>query len=301
MDLDVESAVTNFEYDGEDFTIPLNNVMLRGCEWRPESGHPEFILVYVYGLGSFVTANHSLVDVVIARGGAFICCDHLGHGRSPGPRCSCTISEICEETELVIKKARESFPDTPIFLYGTSMGGLSAIQLVFEQAAFTTRNLRGVIIGCPLLSNSTSRPITLFESFAIMLGAKFMPNFLVKSGTDSRDPDINREFANKLHDCPLFAPYITPRLLDSALRAMTKVRQHSECWPSDLPVLFLQGSADTIVDPVVNEAWFKALRESSAQNIVEIKIYERASHGLLKGQCRPIVLQDILDFINKLK
>jgi alpha-beta hydrolase superfamily lysophospholipase len=82
---------------------------------------------------------------------------------------------------------------------------------------------------------------------------------------------------------------------------MTKVRQRYGDWPSDLPVLFLQGGADTMVDPVINEAWFKAVCESSAKDLVEIKIYWQASHDLLKGQFRSFVLQDVLDFINKLK
>jgi acylglycerol lipase len=302
MDLNFpEGATFNFEYDGEDFTIPLLQHMLRGCEWRPASGQPEFVLIFVHGLGSFVTANHDFADVILANGGSFVACDHLGHGRSPGPRCSCTIDEICDETELVLQKARDSFPDIPIFLYGSSMGCLAGLQIVFEKSVLATRYLRGVILACPWISNSKAKPITLFQSVGIMIAAHIFPSMILATGHESSPPDAHPDFAKKFHDCPLYSPFTTPRLLDSALRTITKVRARFGDWPSDLPVLFLQGALDTSVDPVANHAWFRAVWEASAKDLVEIKIYEQATHNLLKGPYRSSVLQDIVEFINKLK
>ena len=300
--MDIEQAVFSFEYDGEDFTILLHDgiFMLRGCEWRPEGSQPEFVVIYVHGLGSFLTTKHDIIGIILESGGAFMGCDHLGHGRSPGFRSSSTLEEICEETELVIIQARESFPDLPIFLFGNSMGSLACLKLIFEKSMFAAQNLRGVIIESPWISNSTTRPISFLESIGIWLMAKFSPLSIVSTG-EQYASDIRPDFVEKVMNCPLFSPFTTPRLLDSALRAITFVRKSYGDWPSDLPVLFLQGGADTMVDPVVNEAWFRDVQESSAKDTVEYKIYPGATHSLLKGPYRAEVLTDILRFINNHK
>ena len=301
--MEIADAVFSFEYDGEDFTIPLHKgaFILKGCEWRPENGQPEYVVIYVHGLGTFLTTKHDVADVITADGGAFMGCDHLGHGRSPGFRSSCTIEEICQETELVIMKAKESFPEVPIFLFGNSMGSLATLQLVFQHSMFCTENLKGVIIESPWISNARKNPITLLESVGIWLISKFSPLSIVSTGDEQYAPDIRKDFVEKVQGCPLFSPFTTPRLLNSALRAMNYVRESYSDWPSDLPVIFLQGGADSLVDPVANEAWFKDLKEASVSEAVSYKIYPEATHSLLKGPFRAQILRDILDFIHKYK
>lgn len=297
--MELEDAVFTLEYDGEDFTIPLhdNSFMLRGCEWRPEGSQPpDFVVIYVHGLGSFLTTKHDVANIIVANGGVFMGCDHLGCGRSPGFRSSCTIEEICQETEHVIQKAKESFPDIPIFLFGHSMGALASLRLIFEQSSFVSQNLRGVIIEAPWISNSKVRPITFLQSIGIMLAAKFTPLTIFSTGDEQYSSDLRPDFVEKVLKSPLFSPFTTPRLLDSALRSITFVRKSYNDWPADLPVLFLQGGADTHVDPVANEAWFKDVQESM-KDLVDYKIYPKASHHLFKGLYRGEVLQDVLKFI----
>lgn len=300
--MDIADAVFSLEYDGEDFIIPLQNsgFVLKGCEWRPENGQPDYVVIYVHGLGTFLTTKHDVANVIVADGGAFMGCDHLGHGRSPGFRSSCTIEEICQETELVIMKAKESFPDVPIFLFGNSMGALATLQLVFEKYVVSSENVKGVIIESPWISNSKENPITLLQSVGIWLAAKFSPLSIVSTGEEQYAPDVRKDFVDLVVSSPLFSPFTTPRLLNSALRSMTYVRHSCPYWPAYLPVIFLQGGSDSLVDPAANEAWFQAVK-AWATAAVSYKIYPKGTHSLLKGPCRAEVLRDILDFIHKYK
>jgi len=300
--MELADAVFNLDYDGEDFKIPIydGKVVLRGCEWRPET-QPEFVLVYVHGLGSFLTAHHDFGDIIIDNNGAFLGCDHFGHGRSPGPRAACTVSEVVMETEVVIQKARESFPDIPIFISGISMGALAILQLVLEKPIFATQNLRGVILISPWISNSKLRPISFLQSIALMIAAKFAPRMIISKGQDSYSDDIRKDYTKLIEECPLHSPWTTPRLVDSALRSMTFVRKSHRDWPSELPVMFLQGQADVAVDPAANVAWFDDLKEASAKDMVVVKTYARATHNLLHCPYRAVALQDILSFINRHK
>lgn len=300
--MELEDAVFTLEYDGEDFTIPLHDsCMLRGCEWRPEGSQPpDFVVIYVHGLGTFLTTKHDVANVIVANGGVFMGCDHLGCGRSPGFRSSCTMEEICQETKLVIQKAKESFPDIPIFLFGHSMGSLAALRLIFEQSSYISQSLSGVILESPWISNSKVRPITFLQSVGIMFAARFTPLTLVSTGDEHYASDVRPDFVEKVTKSPLFSPFTTPRLLDSALHSITFVRKSCNDWPADLPVLFLQGGADTDVDPAANEAWFKDLQET-AKDLVDYKIYPKATHSLFKGPYRAEVLQDMLNFITNHK
>jgi acylglycerol lipase len=297
MDLSLDAAVFNFEYDGEDFTIPLPPYTLSGCLWRPAS--PEYVVVYVHGFGGFVSANHDVSDIIVASGGVFMGCDHMGHGRSPGPHCSCTVDEILVETELVIRKARELFPALPIFLYGYSMGGLAVLQGVFQKPDFSVSNLRGVIVGSPWISTSSMGFAT---GLAAWLVSKIFPHFEWPAGTNKWPADLRPDYAESMANCRYYLTRITPRLLDSALRTMTTVRKAYREWPKELPIVFMQGENDALVNPGMNRAWFEELRRATGGNVVDVKWYQGGNHNLLKGRVtRPLGLQDMLDFINRLK
>jgi alpha-beta hydrolase superfamily lysophospholipase len=293
--MEIEDAVFNLDYDGKNFTIPLHDgaFQLKGCEWRPP-GAPQFVVVYVHGLGSFVSANHDLGDIITQRGGVF-----LGHGRSPGRRAGCTAAEVAAETELVIERARASFPDLPLFVFGSSLGALCILLLVLERPRFARCNLRGVIVLSPWISNSVQRPITFLESIAICIAAKIAPYIVISSG-DPYAGDVRPDYVKKVMGSPLFSPFVTPRLLDSVLRTITFVTKSSGDWPEGLPALFLQGGADTRVDPHANIAWITELEEIAA-GAVQSKLYEYGGHNLMKGQYRSAVLRDVLDFIDRYK
>lgn len=298
--MEIEDAKFNLEYDGEDFTIPLKGgqYTLRGCEWRPENEQPDFVVVFVHGLGTFLTLKHDLIDVVLMNNGAFIGCDHFGHGRSPGFRASCTIDEIVEETELVISKAYESFPDIPIFLFGMSMGGLASIKLVLTKSVFVSQHLRGVILESPWISNNEKAGISLLQSVMIMLAAKFSPYSIIDLGDEPYGKDCRQDFVKQAVESPLFSPFTTPRLLDSAFRSITYVRKRYNDWPSDLPVLFLQGLCDDAVDVNQSFEWAKDLTESSPKDIVFVRTYPNTSHNILKTPARASALTDVFEFIN---
>jgi acylglycerol lipase len=298
--MEIEDAVFNLDYDGENFTIPLYDgaFQLKGCEWRPP-GPPQFVVIYVHGLGSFVSANHDLCDIITQHGGAFLGCDHLGHGRSPGRRAGCTVAEIADETELVIERARASFPDLPLFVFGSSLGALAILRLILEKPGFARRNLRGALVQSPWISNSVHRPITFLESIAIWIAAKFAPYLVISSG-DPYAGDIRPDYVKKVMSSPLFSPFVTPRLLDSVLRTITFIMKSGAEWPDALPALFMQGGADTRVDARTNVAWIRELEEISG-GAIESKFYEHGAHNLLKGPYRAAVLRDVLDFIDRYK
>ena len=297
--MDLSSASFNFEYDGEDFTIPINNYKLRGCQWKPENSSIKFGIIYVHDIAMFSTINHDVINIFIDRGGSIVCCDHIGHGRSPGSRVSCTIDEIVNETKDVIIKTCELLPNLPIFLWGTGVGGLAIIQLVFDHLQFVAQYLNGIILESPFISQGPGK-LSLFSSFFLSLAAKYFPNYLFSQEPvlESFSPSVSKEFSEKCISSPLYMPFITPRALSSILSSMTEIRMKYMEWPKNLPLLFLQGKDDKIVNVEESYSWVKDLIDSTSNKDIQIKLYDTDTSLLLKTEKRPEVLEDMICFIN---
>ena len=300
------SRCVNLDYDGEDFTITIDDreYILRGCEWRPEN-QPEFVLIYVHEQGSFVTTAHTFIDLVVKNKGVFIGCDHMGHGRSSGPRAGCTIEEICEETEQIIIKAHDSFPNIPIFLYGFSSGATACLQLILERANFISQYVNNVILESPYISSPKGNmKISFIQSFWIMVLAKLFPYTIMSIGEDYTSSDTNQNFAKRCYDSPLFSPFSTPIFLDSFLKSITAIRDAICDWPIDINALFLQGKKDQTIDLDSNIAWFNELvmeKSHLSEGIIKFNVYDNLSHSLLKSNSNEKVFEDIFNFIHKHK
>jgi len=84
-------------------------------------------------------AEHSgrykaLAAALVAEGYAVYALDHRGHGQSGGKRASVRVfGEYVGDLGRFIDRVRETRPHPPRFLFGHSMGGLVALQLVLEH------------------------------------------------------------------------------------------------------------------------------------------------------------------------
>jgi acylglycerol lipase len=151
--VDISDAKWDLDYDGEDFTIKLSTgEELLGQTWKPE-GDPKFIYLFMHGLGAFLTFKKDFFYVILENKGVVFGSDHLGHGRSPGPRVSCTADELADEVVQLCRLARERYPNLPIILHGHSMGGMAVIFTMLKRyEELRPLKITGVIAEAPWLS-----------------------------------------------------------------------------------------------------------------------------------------------------
>lgn len=69
----------------------------------------------------------------------------------------------------------------------------------------------------------------------------------------------------------------------------------------NLPLLYLQGTGDNMVDHKLNIEWINELVSKKEElNIdVVLKVYENAPHYILKSRSRAEASKDIFEFINQ--
>jgi len=302
--MELTDAEFSLAYDGVDFNVPFGpGVNLSGQEWRPPGRPPTFVVVFVHGLGAFITFKRDLFSVVTREGGAVFACDHYGHGRSPGARTSCTVEEIVEETMKVIEFAHSIYPTLPITLYGHSLGGLCAISTVFRHhATLKHARLRSVIIECPWIFQSQLRPIKSYQRIGLQILNLVRPTYPVDRGVNSITDDLDPRWATLIkgiQGTDAYPQTVTPRLLISVQTAQKFVQENAGLWPAELPLLVLQGEKDSAVDAKGNERWARQVVEAQSESRVVYRAWPEGAHFLLKGAARGEVLRQFFAFIRQ--
>ena len=295
--MNLEEAEFTIDYDGEPFSVNVSGYDLVGQKWLPQTS-PRYVYIFVHGLGCFSTWKRDFYPLVTGRGGVVYACDHVGCGRSPGARTSCTVDEIVEETAKIIDLARRENPGLPIALHGHSMGGLSVITLALKMADQIAGEVKCIIAEAPWTSKCPQRQPGAIEHAGIRLLGWIMPRLLVPAGVELFTPDLDKRFVELVDKSPLYSHGLTARLYLNVEQCQQYVRENKLNWPRKIPLLFQQGTADNLVDPAENDEWIQPLLKLEDAKIV-YKSYENGPHILLKCPLRPQVAKDILDFIDE--
>ncbi|MEK7719455.1 MAG: alpha/beta fold hydrolase [Bacteroidota bacterium] len=88
--------------------------------WKPVAA-PKAVMAFVHGHGTHCRRYDEWFGDFLAAGLAVISFDLRGHGRSGGNQGTIhRYSEYLEDTALLVRKARENFPNIPLVLYGSS-------------------------------------------------------------------------------------------------------------------------------------------------------------------------------------
>jgi len=249
--------------------------------WLPEE-EPRAVFLVVHGLGEHSGRYMNLVHHFVPLKYAVYALDHLGHGRSEGTRMYVDRFEDYTETLLTfLDMVRSRHPDKPIILLGHSMGGLiAAFFLLDHQDAFACAILSAPLVKLP----DNVPPLTLAL-------ARLLSGITPKAGLTALDPTlISRDPAvvQAYIDDPLvYKGKTTTRLGVELIRAVQRVQ--AEAATISLPILFVQGTADRLVDP----AGARTLYERIASQDKTLKLYNGLYHEVLNEPERTQVLNDI--------
>ncbi len=209
--------------------------------WLPEE-EPKAVLLVVHGLAEHSGRYMNVVNRFVALGYAIYAIDHLGHGKSDGTRVYVDRFEDFTDTlKIFFDMMRKWQPGKPIFLVGHSMGALiGAVYLLDYQDELT-----GAVLSGPLAKIPAS--ISSATIFAGKVFSKLMPKFgLIGLEADgvSRDPAVVQAYIN---DPLVYTGKTTARLGSELIKSMRHIT--AEAARITLPILFLQGGADKLVEP----------------------------------------------------
>ncbi len=214
--------------------------------WLPEPP-VHGVIALVHGFGEHSGRYTYLAEALTAAGYAFNAFDLRGHGHSPGLRGHVDHWEqFLADIAASLPVASALAPQTPLFLFGHSMGGLLALNFAIRHP----QGLAGIIASAPLLTQPNVAP---WLNLASSVMSRIKPDFSLDTGLKpeviSRDPAEVKRYAED--------PYVhgraSARLGVELRNAQSWTQQHA----GDLriPLLLYHGTGDRLV-PIAGSRTF---------------------------------------------
>lgn len=268
-----------------------DGVKINLAVWTPENTQTSEVkgaVQFIHGFGEHSGRYYELAERFTKKGFAFIFHDQRGHGETQGKRgVASSYGKFLDDAAAVRCLIKERFPSLPIALYGHSMGGNIALNLLLSDAY---KNYACAVIGCPWLRLNKPFPSAVV-TFAKLAG-KISPNITVRNKLDlnvlSHDGEIvetargDMEYHNHL-----------------SLKIFTEITERGEYAIKNadkltLPTLMLCAGQDMLVSPQAIEEFC----EKANDNVRLIK-YPKLYHELHNEIERADIFGNVLDFITE--
>lgn len=231
---------TEFHFDGD------ADRRLFGRTWEPDAPLRHLVLVHGYAEHS---GRYEHVGRWFAERGAMVTgYDHVGHGRSSGPRCHVDdFDDFLDDLEIVVGRARAATPDVPLYVVGHSMGGLITCAWARERKP----SVDGLLVSSPPFVPPPS--VGAAKRIALRWLRRVAPRTSVPSDLDteglSRDPKVIEAY---LAD-PFVHLGMTLSLAGEMFDAMDRAASGGA--NVELPLLMMHGDADPICSPEASQAF----------------------------------------------
>ncbi len=229
--------------------------------------NPKAVLLICHGLGEHGGRYNNYLERLLPAGFAVFAHDHRGHGRSGGLRGHTDrFDRFLDDAYLVVREARELYPNRKLFMMGHSMGGLISLAFALRHGDV----LNGVIASSPALKLALDVP-KVKETMGRLMSS-IWPTLTLSNGLDanqlSHDPEVVRAY---LED-PLVHDRVSTRFFVEFTAAMTFALNGAGALK--MPLLAFHGAADGIVSPEGTKRFFEAAGSADKK----FQLYEGQFH-----------------------
>jgi uncharacterized protein len=121
----LEPSIYDMQYEDFD-VITHDGIQLDGLLIHPDK-EPQGTIVMIHGIGAYKEVFFHLAKKLSEEGYQIVLTDLRAMGQSGGEYCTYGWHEK-SDISLVVSKIKTRFPDLPVALYGTSLGGAIALQ-----------------------------------------------------------------------------------------------------------------------------------------------------------------------------
>jgi len=238
------------------------------------------VCVLLHGLNGHSShgSNLSTAHHLLNSGFSVVALDLEGHGRSGGTKGFVPNIEkhFVGDVIALLVRTRQKFPTQPVFLMGSSMGGLTATLTALAVQESGLDLLSGVILQCPLLHLSHPPPPVV--SLLITLLARVMPRLPLLPHRAGKGTTASLE---KQVRAAMLADPLTysGRLRAGTAVALNRAAKHASAHLGELRIPFLVQHGD--LDPLVALSGSVALAEKAAAGDKKLFVYHNAGHNLL--------------------
>jgi len=268
----------------QDFSFQYNKTTIYGQYF--ERQHVKGVLVLVHGMGEHL--GRYVADVIpmfLKASYAVVTYDNIGHGKSGGKRGHCpSYDALMEILETVVDTAKKRYLNTPLFLYGHSMGG----NLVLNYTLRKQPELEGVIATSPYLRLAFNPPKWKMIVGKIML--HILPSITLPSGLDTSGISRNDKEITIYKEDILVHDKISPMFSFPIMQAGEWAINNAHKLKTR--TLLLHGTGDLIID----YKGTKAFHENATTTTLQL--FKDGYHELHKVVCKKEMLKVVQDWFS---
>lgn len=254
--------------------------------WQPEKTS-KAVIILIHGLGEHGGRyGGDFAKFYTDAGLAIIAPDLPGHGKTAGIRGHIPdTSQFLDYVDHFIRKANDTFPDKPVFIYGHSMGG----EIVLWYTLARAPKVAGVIVTSP--SIGTKDPVSPVKKSLAKLMNSLMPTFTMDNGLDVNQLSHDKKVVQAYVSDPLVHKLISARLAMMILSQGDWILSHAPENKNEMLVMI--GSDEGIVNKGAVDQFCRITPH------VEYKIWPNLFHEIHNEPQKDEVFQYTLDWINK--
>ena len=264
----------------------FDGIKLYATLWKPDVP-PKAVIAFVHGHGTHCRRYDDWFTTLVNEGFAVVSFDLRGHGRSGGKQGTIhRYTEYLEDTALLMRKAREFFPNLPVVLYGHSMGATIVLSYLEEK-----KNLPELAVIASAWLELVQPPGKL-KRLVIWLADSLLPQVTIGTGLKAKDfapPDTTKPLKER---DPLMHKKMSARCFREVQRAGKKIT--AESLPATLPMLFMHGTHDKVSAPAASERLANSL-----PGRVTYREWEEGPHQLHAWDQNDQVTRFTIEWINK--
>ncbi|MBE2247546.1 MAG: alpha/beta hydrolase [Candidatus Competibacteraceae bacterium] len=271
------------------FKIRTNdNLQLQGYTYH-SSQSPRVVIVHAHGMGEHASRYEHVANFLSKKDIAWISMDHRGHGLSEGRRGHAPNYEaLMNDVLLLHQEAVKTYPNTPIILYGHSMGG----NLMLNYLIRMKPEISGAIITSPYLRLAFEPP-----GWKVALGkfsAGIIPTLTQPTGLDTKALSRDMQVVNDYENDPLVHDKISSAFFTCVHAAGPYAIENASLIQQ--PVLLMHGTSDQITS-------HKASEELAINNpqYITLKLWEGLYHEIHNEPEKEQVLNIMSEWILSLR
>lgn len=269
----------------KEFTFEAFNTAIYGRLVEPKTTKGVVVLVHGFGehSGRYL---ENVVPMFLDTELVVVMYDNIGHGKSGGKRGHCPSYEaLLGVLDVTIQKAREFYPNLPLFLYGHSMGG----NLVLNYALRRETEINGIVATSPYLRLAFQPPKWKMSLGKIML--KILPSITMPSGLDPKGISRISAEVEKYTSDPLVHDKVSPMYSFPIMQAGEWAITNAIRLKTN--TLLLHGTGDQIIDHQGTEEFHR-----NADKTI-LKLFEGGYHELHHDLCKDVMLGVVQNWLRQ--
>jgi alpha-beta hydrolase superfamily lysophospholipase len=268
-----------------EFNVELTNGQVLKGIIRTPGENPAGIIVLVHGIGEHTGRYSTWAELFRKQNFAFAGLDLPGHGKSEGRRGKIkNYSVLHEMIEILLRTASRTFPATPVYIYGHSLGG----GIVLDHLIRFKPAVKGAIVTSPWLRLSFEPAKVKMVMAATM--SRLVPGLVQSSGLETIYLSHDQTIVDAYNNDPLVHDKISVGLFTSAMKSAEYCLDNAS--KLRIPTLIIHGSEDMICSPEGSREFCNKTSKA------ELKIWEGGYHELHNEPFKLEVFDYIMNWIH---